>query len=131
MACELLDLLECPCNFHSLGRDFCSLTEMQCFRSLPEFTFINQSSINTNLCLDPSITLMTHDCRGHLRPQQVLLDAGASCSEQDGNGHDVAMLALRAADESCVTCIRQRGATVFFVVRAVTHLELAIASRNE
>ena len=54
-------------NFHYLGRDFCSLTEMQCFRSLPEFTFINQSSINTNLCLDPSITLMTHDCRGHLR----------------------------------------------------------------
>lgn len=46
---------------------------------------------------------------GHVELLEVLLDAGASCSEQDGNGHDVAMLALRAADESCVTCIRQRG----------------------
>ena len=73
----------------------------------------------------------TYDSWLSWSPPQVLLDAGASCSEQDGNGHDVAMLALRAADESCVTCIRQRGATVFFCVRAVTHLELAIASRNE
>lgn len=40
---------------------------------------------------------------------QVLLDGGASCSEPDANGHDVAMLALKAADQNCVTCIQQRG----------------------
>lgn len=40
---------------------------------------------------------------------QVLLDGGASCDEPDANGHDVAMLALKAADQNCVTCIQQRG----------------------
>ena len=40
---------------------------------------------------------------------QVLLDAGARCSDRDSDGHDVAMLALKATAEDCVSCIRQRG----------------------
>ena len=53
-------------------------------------------------------------CRGSFflsfnKTLQVLLDAGARCSDRDPNGHDVAMLALKATAEDCVSCIRQRG----------------------
>eukprot|EP00434_Breviolum_minutum_P024807 symbB.v1.2.021909.t1/scaffold1920.1/size100294/3 len=46
---------------------------------------------------------------GQVHLLEVLLDAGARCSDCDSDGHDVAMLALKATAEDCVSCIRQRG----------------------
>lgn len=47
--------------------------------------------------------------RGSLAVLEVLLDGGANCRDQDPNGDDVAMLALKAGHADCVEAIRQRG----------------------
>ncbi|CAJ1407369.1 unnamed protein product [Effrenium voratum] len=64
---------------------------------------------------------------GYVQLLEVLLDAGARCSDRDPQGDDVAMLALKAGHEDCVTCLRQRGV---LPNRDLALAELFVAVRN-